>query len=159
MSFEAQALVPEYCFHGSFTRAVDGKGRFNLPFRLRRAAAAGAGAEAPERYGLTDGPDGSLNLRPYEEFLAALNRARREAATDDERAKVRALSASSRVLEADAQGRVAIPPDVLDKIGVTKQVVVVGMVDYMELWSPEKFATTSEPAVKPDKEFLAKFYR
>ena len=43
MTSDPTASAPQdfpLTFHGSYTRAVDAKGRFNLPFRFRRADAA-----------------------------------------------------------------------------------------------------------------------
>lgn len=127
---------PTYCFHGGYERAVDAKGRFNLPFRFRRSG-EDAGAE---RYVAMKGPDGQILLLPEEVFEAGFNRLREGASSRDQRAALRRVSAGSNVLEPDAQGRVAVPADLLAAVGITKRVLVVGVGNRMEIFDPERYA-------------------
>ncbi len=39
----------------------------------------------------------------------------------------------------DAQGRILIPTFLLEHSGITKEVVVVGEIDYFTLWSPQHY--------------------
>ena len=142
------------CFHGSYTRSVDAKGRFNLPFRFRRSGSV----HADERYVVSDGPDGTLNLLPYVEFVAAFNRARRRKPGQGQRTELRRISHNSRVVEPDAQGRIAIAPDFLAPYGITGKVLVIGMGNYMELWDPEQFAAQQASLAPPDSAFMDEFY-
>jgi MraZ protein len=142
------------CFHGSYTRSVDAKGRFNLPFRFRRSGPA----HADERYVVSDGPDGTLNLLPYGEFVAAFNRARGLKRGQGQRAELRRISHNSRVVEPDSQGRIAIAPDVLAPYGIGRKVLVVGMGNYMELWDPDSFTAQHEGLAPPDSAFMDEFY-
>jgi len=41
----------------------------------------------------------------------------------------------------DAQGRVALPPRLIAHAQLTKDVLVVGLLDHLELWNPELFET------------------
>ena len=123
---------PSYCFHGAYERAVDAKGRFNLPFRFRRSGEE-AGAE---RYVVMKGPDGQLAVLPEEVFEAAFTRLREGEPSRDKRAVLRKISAGSFVLEPDSQGRVAVPAELLASVGISKRVFVVGMADRMELFDP-----------------------
>lgn len=142
------------CFHGSYTRSVDTKGRFNLPFRFRRSGPT----QADERYVVSDGPDGTLNLLPYVEFVAAFNRARGRKPGQGQRAELRRISHNSRVVEPDSQGRIAIAPDILAPYGIDRRVLVVGMGNYMELWDPDRFAAQQENLAPPDSAFMDEFY-
>ncbi len=146
--------VDALCFHGSYLRSVDKKGRFNLPFRFRRSGAT----HAEEKYVVSDGPDGTLNLLPYGEFVQAFNRMRGRRPGAELRRELRRLSHSSRVLSPDAQGRVAVSPDFLARIHVDKKVLVVGMGNYMELWKPERFTATQETDETADTGFMDEFY-
>lgn len=144
---------PSYCFHGGYERAVDAKGRFNLPFRLRRSGAE-AGAE---RYVVMKGPDGQLALLPEEVFEAAFNRLREGEPSRDKRTVLRKISAGSYVLEPDNQGRVAVPADMLAMVGITKRVYVVGMADRMELFAPERYAIIESALGDADPSYLHTF--
>jgi MraZ protein len=144
---------PTYCFHGGYERAVDAKGRFNLPFRFRRSGEE-AGAE---RYVAMKGPDGQINLLPEEVFEAAFERLRAGDPSRERRAALRRLSAGSCILEPDSQGRVAIPAEMLAKVGITKRVYVVGMGTRMEIFDPERYAVIDDALGDTDPSYLDTF--
>lgn len=145
---------PTFCFHGSYERAVDAKGRFNLPFRFRR----GGGPADDEQYVVTKGPDGNLSLFPREEWEKAFNRIRSQSSSKEWRARVRQISDSSAKLDPDSQGRVMIPAAFLEQAGVARRVKVVGMGHYMELWEPEMFALSQKELEEPDEQFMDDFF-
>ncbi len=144
-----------YMFHGSHTRSVDGKGRFNLPFQFRRSG----GVQENERYVVADGPDGTLNLLPYSEWIIAFNRMRQRDPNRSLRDELRRMSHNSRLVEPDAQGRIAVSPDILKKTGIVKKVLVMGMGNYLEMWDPERFEQYQAGLGDADTEFLNDFYR
>ncbi len=150
----ALTTEPRPCFHGSFERAVDGKGRFNLPFRFQRA-----GSEAGvEKYVASEGPDGLLTVFPYGEWRRMFERLRAGSASPERRALVRRLSHGSHVLEPDSQGRVMAPPEFLSRAGIASRVLVVGMGHYMEIWDPERFGRVQEATPAPDPDYMEGFY-
>jgi len=145
-----------FTFHGSYTRAVDGKGRFNLPFRLRQ----GGQDPGEERYVVTwQGADGLLSLLPYEVWVANFNRLRQAPPSRQLREFLREMSLSSTVVTADKQGRVAIPPERLAAYGIDKKITVVGMGSWMELWSPEALAERESAKQPLDEACLDEFFR
>lgn len=144
---------PSYCFHGGYERAVDAKGRFNLPFRLRRS-----GEEAgTERYVVMKGPDGQLVLLPEDVFETAFSRLREGEPSREKRAVMRKISAGSCVLEPDSQGRIAVPTEMLATVGITRRVYVVGLIDRMELFDPERYAVIESVLGDTDPAYLDKF--
>ncbi len=144
---------PSYCFHGGYERAVDAKGRFNLPFRLRRS-----GEEAgTERYVVMKGPDGQLVLLPEDVFEASFSRLREGEPSREKRAVMRKISAGSCVLEPDSQGRVAVPTEMLASVGITRRVYVVGLIDRMELFDPDRYAIVESVLGDADPAYLDTF--
>lgn len=143
-----------WAFTGSFERAVDVKGRLNLPMSFRREVIG----RTEERYVVTEGPDGTLNVLPYSEYIAAFNRIRRRRGDRALRDEVRRLSHNSRVMEPDAQGRIAVPTDFLARIGVDKRVLVIGMGNYIELWNPERWSEHEASLDPPDQDLLSEFF-
>lgn len=131
-----------FTFHGSYTRAVDAKGRFALPFRLRQAGAE----QSEEKYMVSRGADGALSLHPYDVWVENFNRLRREPPSQELRDYLRWMSANSLQVAVDAQGRVAVPPERLAACGIDKKITVLGMGSYMELYAPE-----AVPSQGPDK--------
>jgi MraZ protein len=48
----------------------------------------------------------------------------------------------------DVQGRILIPDFLLEHSGITKEVIIVGEIDYFTLWSPEQYETFSKEVDK-----------
>jgi MraZ protein len=145
----------EFTFHGSYTRAVDAKGRFALPFRFRQ----GGSVPVEEKYVVSQGADGSLSLLPYAVWIENFNRMREGQAGPELRANMRKMSLMSTVVEPDSQGRVAVPVDKLGKSGISKKITVVGMGAYMELWNPEVLDKLDAEGDVVDPGFMDEFYR
>ncbi|MBK9777138.1 MAG: hypothetical protein IPP62_12410 [bacterium] len=143
-----------FTFHGSYTRAVDAKGRFALPFRLRQAGSD----QAEEKYMVSRGADGTLSLQPYEVWVENFNRLRNEPPSQKLRDYLRRMSANSTQVAVDAQGRVAIAPEKLAEYGIDKKITVLGVGSYMELWSPEALAARGQDNAD-DAAFDDEFFR
>lgn len=148
---QAQAFT----FHGSYTRAVDAKGRFALPFRFRQ----GGSVPVEEKYVVSQGADGSLSLLPYAVWIANFHRMRQGTAGSKLRANMRKMSLASIIVEPDSQGRVAVPVDTLTDCGISKKITVVGMGSYMELWDAESLAKLNAGDDEVDSGFMDEFYR
>lgn len=148
--------LPEtvFAFHGSHSRAVDAKGRFNLPFKFLRG---GSGPEE-EKFVISKGADGSLSLLPHSVWLANFNRLRQGEPGPQLRAYLRRMSTSSTVVEPDSQGRVAVSRDILAEFGIDKKIAIVGMGNYMELWDPETLETVNAQG-EGDGAFNDEFFR
>jgi MraZ protein len=158
MDFDATAnanQAPAFTFHGSYTRAVDTKGRFALPFRFRQ----GGSVPVEEKYVVSQGADGSLSLLPYTVWIENFNRMRQGRPGPELRANMRRMSLASTVVEPDSQGRVAVAAETLARCGITKKVTVVGMGSYMELWDPASLDGLNAGADEVDSGFMDEFYR
>ena len=130
-------------FLGEYEVPVDDKGRIFLPAELRRNLEP----EADDTFVVTIGLDGCLSGHPRnlwdpirERMLGlpwqdqGVRRYRRE--------KVRL----AREVRLDRQGRASIPRKLLDRVGITDRVVVIGALDQLEFWEPEAWqAYLSEP--------------
>jgi MraZ protein len=156
--------LPEPVFAGGYERAVDGKGRFNLPFRFRRRGgkardkSAGREAGPQERYTIVRGPDAVLLVYPYDVWLEVFDQLSRDAQTPQERDQVRRLSHGSHTLELDAQGRIAVPQEFLSHAGLSGRVLCIGMRRLMELWDPERYRRKQEAAPVLDPRTEARLY-
>lgn len=140
-----------FTFHGSYTRAVDAKGRFSLPFRFRLGA-------ADEKYVVSKGPDGNLAVHPHSAWEAAYNRMQRGQPGPELRRNLRRMSMNSRPVEPDAQGRIAVPAELLEAVEIGRKVTVIGVGAYMELWNPERLAASEAAAGDPDAAFSDHFF-
>lgn len=156
MDFETstnQPLDATFTFVGSFTRSVDAKGRFALPFRFRQ----GSPGSGDETYMVSKGADGSLSLLPFKAWEANINRMRQAPPSAELRANIRRMSLSAIEVKPDSQGRIGISPETLAAFGIGKKITVVGMGSYMELWDPDEVAKLNDDDVSEN--FMNDFYR
>jgi MraZ protein len=120
-------------FTGNYERTLDGKGRLVLPPKHR--------SKLPEG-GFLVPLGGCLRLYPADEFQDLLDRMTVQARNGEVReAAVLAISSSAEEVEPDAQGRISLPPRLRTKAELTNnEVVVVGNVRHVQIWSAEKWA-------------------
>lgn len=121
---------------GTFFRSVDEKQRIAIPKRLREAL----GTENALELFVAPGTDGSLAL--YTEAALAAIATRLNSASpvqQDVRAFNRLFFARAERVEADAQGRIRIPPALAELAGLDKEVVLLGIQDHLELWDRQRW--------------------
>jgi MraZ protein len=127
-------------FVGSHLHQLDDKGRLALPVSFRREA-------ADQRFMLIQAYAPSLTLYPEVAWLEVEERLRDLVARNPE-ARMYALSVLSSVVEAspDGQGRILVPTRQQEMAELKGQVLLVGAIDRVEIWNPEKFeaAVTAE---------------
>ena len=126
-------------FIGTYTAKVDDKGRLVLPAAVRRSMPVGGDMRFVIKKGIFDS---FLEMSTYEAWAAE---------AEDTRAKLdffkeehvqfwREYMRGIEVVEPDAKlGRISIPRNLLDAIGVTKEVVFLGIGSKMEVWARESY--------------------
>ena len=121
-------------FIGEFHHTLDDKGRMAVPIKFRAALAEGAV--------VTRGLDRSLFLYPKSEWeklaekLAALPMGQA-----DTRAFARLMLAGAMEVEIDKSGRVNVPEYLRTYAGLSKDVVVAGLYNRMEIWDEGTWKT------------------
>lgn len=126
-------------FFGRHEHALDVKGRVILPAKLR--------APFGDVGFLTQFKGGCLALWTPEEFdaqMAALQERQVEGSTQRNLARV--FAAGTEQVEVDRQGRLAIAPHLRAFAGLAGGVLVVGAIDRIELWSPERWSERTSGA-------------
>ena len=136
-------------FSGSYERAVDPKGRFNLPFRYRRG-----GEGEPDDYVVTLGVDGNLNIYPAAVWEEVFAEAKLDAVTVAEQAMIRYISENTFDLNPDKQGRVMVPVHLLASVGIDRKVLVLGYGNHLELWDKDVHTAHQKKHLRVDKDFL-----
>ncbi|HEX2110329.1 MAG TPA: division/cell wall cluster transcriptional repressor MraZ [Gaiellaceae bacterium] len=115
---------------GEYEHALDDKNRVTLPARFREAFADGVFvARGIDPCLLVYPPDGWTRF--VDEQMAGLNPFSREA-----RQMSRYLFAGTVETDLDKQGRVMLPPPLLEHAKLRRGVVVAGVRDHLELWDP-----------------------
>ena len=120
-------------FLGSYVHQVDDKGRLSLPASFRRGV-------QEESLVVVKAHDGALTLYPestwveVEARLLELLRLQPKS-----RPYVLRITADAVEVSPDKQGRILIPQRLLDQVGVSDTVLLVGVIDRIEVWNPEHF--------------------
>jgi MraZ protein len=118
-------------FRGSFEHTIDAKGRVSVPSRFREIIA--------ERYGgglvLAMDYDRCLTVYPLEEWERLEEKIKTLPMMKQEvRDFRRFLLSSATECELDKQGRLLVPPVHREHAGITKTVMLIGIIDKIEIW-------------------------
>lgn len=123
-----------HMFLGEYHHTVDEKGRLAMPSKFRGALATGVV--------VTRGLDRSLFVYPKAEWeLVATKLAALPLGQADTRAFARLMLAGAMEVELDSSGRVNIPEYLRTYAGLTKDVVVAGLYNRLEVWDEATWKT------------------
>ncbi|HUY30522.1 MAG TPA: hypothetical protein VMV02_05965 [Acidimicrobiales bacterium] len=129
-------------FFGSYEHSLDAKGRVILPAKLR--------VHFHEPGFLTPHLEQCLALWTVDEFDKEVELQRALAEGDAvKRNAVRDWSAAVFEAEIDRQGRMAIPAHLRSYASLDQEVLVVGMINRVELWSPRLWSEKDAHAGAP----------
>jgi MraZ protein len=132
-------LGPEQSFFGRFDHALDSKGRLILPSRIR--------SRLGSRCFLTPHVEGCVAIWTPETFQAEID-SRAAAAVDTwSRNEVREWCSAIDEIEIDSQGRILIAADLRSYADLEREVVIVGVIDHVELWSPVQWGAKAHAPV------------
>ena len=122
---------------------MDKKNRIIIPAKLRE----GLG----DTFIMTKGLDSCLYIYPKSEWEVFEKKLKALPMTDKNvRAFVRFLFSGANEMEPDKMGRVLIPQSLLSYAGIEGEVVSVGMMDRVEVWSKEKWTAYNESDMDMD---------
>ncbi len=121
-------------FYGEYEHTIDDKNRLTLPVRFRDALAGGVV--------LARGIEKSIDVYPRESWDANVARiAELDSLTREAREMKRFVFAGAAVTELDKQGRVLVPPHLGTHAGLSKDVVLAGVHDHIEIWDRSEWTT------------------
>ena len=114
-------------FLGTYTPKLDDKGRLTLPAKFRDALAGGLM--------VTKSQDHSLAVYPRVAFEELARKASQTSRSKpDARAFLRNLAAGTDEQHPDAQGRITLSADHRRYANLSKDCVVIGSIEYLEIW-------------------------
>jgi MraZ protein len=133
-------------FRGRFEHAIDPKGRVSIPSKFREILVK----KYDERLVVTNF-DGCLVAYPYEEWVQLEEKASSLSMVKKEtRAFMRFFYSSAIECTLDKQGRILIPQTLRDYADLEKEVVLVGQLRKIEIWSRKRWG---EEIVKAHENF------
>ena len=126
-------------FFGSFEHNLDDKGRLVIPRKMRE--------EAGSKLFIMKGFDGALSIFKESGFERLANEFaslpfNKKAARD----YLRIQLATTVELDVDKAGRVQLPSQLLAKYQISKEVIVIGCGDHIEVWDKKAFEKYEEDA-------------
>lgn len=123
-------------FTGRYIHRIDSKGRLALPIRMREA---GRGTSYSE-FVVTKGIGGCIAIFPVDEFERFL-----ESFDPDDLSPEQGLNFYREVaswahnVNVDSQGRINLPQMLIDAVHLSEEVLILGVVDWIEIWNPDKY--------------------
>jgi MraZ protein len=127
-------------FYGQYQTTLDDKGRFALPAKLRSVKGLSDEPLLDGNIILTKGLDGCLSLYPEPEWAEIQNRLASLSFTQkDFRFFSRGFYAAATVVSPDKNGRILLPSHLVAEAGLKKELLVVGVNRWVEIWNPERY--------------------
>ena len=134
-------------YFGSFTHNLDEKGRLMIPRKMRE--------ELGYKVYIMKGFEGSLSLYNEERYQKRVEEFSRLSFNQSKvRDYLRLQFASTYEMEVDKLGRVQIPTALLTKYNISKEVLVLGIGDHIEVWDKAKYEEY-ENSIKDEFESIA----
>lgn len=123
-------------FMGEYNHTIDNKGRLIIPAKFRE--------QLGDSFVITQGLDGCLFIYSNEEWKAFEDKLHQLPLTN---AKARKFSrfflAGAVSCEVDRQGRILIPAKLRRAANLTKDVILAGVGERIEIWDAERWAENS----------------
>ena len=117
-------------FMGEYDHTIDTKGRIIIPSKFR--------GDLGDEFVITLGLDGCLFVYPMEEWELFIEELKKLPGTKEGRQLQRYFMAGAVSCEMDKQGRVLIPNKLREHGLLDKEVVSVGVINKIEIWSKER---------------------
>ncbi len=114
----------------------DDRGRFNIPSRMRK----NRDGEPYSYFTVTLGSHDCLMLFPSESFQEYVENFGAGDLSDEEQDSFyRRFLPMATEVRVDSQGRVSVPQELFDEVDVEKDVLILGVGKWIEVWNPEAF--------------------
>lgn len=124
-------------FMGEYNHTIDAKGRLIIPSKFRESLG--------DDFVVTKGLDGCLFVYPNSEWSAFEEKLRTLPLTNkDARKFSRFFLAGAATCEVDKQGRILVPAVLRDFAELEKEVVLVGVLSRIEIWSKSKWEDAND---------------
>lgn len=118
-------------FMGEYNHSIDAKGRIIVPSKFRETLG--------DTFVVTLGLDGCLFVYPNQEWESFLTKLNSLPGSKEARQLQRYFLAGATECEVDKQGRILIPTKLRTAAALDKDVVFVGVLSKIEIWSKERW--------------------
>ena len=124
-------------FMGEYAHNIDKKGRITIPATFRK--------DFKDTLVATRGMDGCLALYTEEQWAIIYEQLLKLPMTKkDARDYVRKLTGKAKRCEFDELGRILLPSNLIKHAQLTKECMIVGVANHVEIWSKERYEIQDE---------------
>ena len=119
-------------FMGEYSHSIDAKGRLIMPAKFRN--------DLKDKFIITRGLEKCLyvySLEDWDKLVSKLNTL--PFTKKDARIFIRSFFSGAAQIEVDRQGRINITSPLIDHAGLTKECVIIGANDRIEIWSKDEW--------------------
>ncbi|MDP6457028.1 MAG: division/cell wall cluster transcriptional repressor MraZ [Candidatus Marinimicrobia bacterium] len=128
-------MVSLNTFTGEYAYSLDAKGRVNVPARFRTSLSG----DNEGTFVLTKGMDTCIIAYPLTEWQKVETGLRQlSSASKIYRSFIRSTVRYATPVTMDKQGRIQVSPVLREFAGIEKDVMIIGVVNKIEIWNPEK---------------------
>ncbi len=128
-------------FLGTHRHAVESRGRLFIPANYRKVIKDSGTLHLV----VTKGSDGCLELYPKETWDKEIESIKKLSVRKKNNRMYRRFKlANAEAVEIDKQGRIQIPQYLLDYADLKGEVLIIGNLDFIEIWNPQKYSEYSE---------------
>ena len=129
-------------FIGRFPHTIDEKGRLSIPAKFRQTL-----KDRKQKVLVLSDFDSCISAYPLDVWARIEEKIQTQSNFEkDVRAFLRLFYSAASECPVDGQGRILIPPQHREKAGLTRDVIIVGALNRIEIWDRdrwEQFLTTS----------------
>ncbi len=124
-------------FLGSYNYSIDAKGRISIPAKLRKFVSP----EANDTFVMTRGSSLCLNIYPmnYWKELVSDKLDKLNSFDPKETKFMRLFLQEAAEDQFDSQSRLLVPKKLIDFAKIEKDVIILGMNRYIEVWNPQLY--------------------
>jgi MraZ protein len=130
--------MAHYNFTGEFSCSLDAKNRFNIPSAIRKMV----GPEANDTLIFAPGfEQQNLYVYPLDEWKRLTDSFKKFKPNDvNAQNFIRFFVSGAHTVTMDTQGRIMLPARILEMAQIKSELLILGMVNKMEVWNPEKYS-------------------
>ena len=139
--------LTENTFIGEYSYSLDSKGRINIPSKFRKTLSN----DNDNTFVITRGMDSCVWVYPLIQWKDIENNLRNLSSLSKiHRAFVRNTVRYATPSTYDRQGRITLPPSLINYSKLDKDVLIIGMVNKMEIWNPRQLEMNDKETLKID---------
>ena len=124
-------------FLGNYKYSIDAKGRISIPARMRKFVSS----ESNDTFVLTRGSSKCINIYPmdYWKDLVASKLDKLNSFDPKDAKFMRMFLQEAAEDRFDSQSRLLVPKKLIDFAKIEKEILILGMNKYIEVWNPQLY--------------------